>query len=257
MKMTMNRMGILALALAGSTTVAAAQGRPPAPRSPAPPRVVFVSADGAYQATSNDFRDSTTFRQNAEDGSLSADYKVKGGPAFNVAGGATIWRRLGVGVGVTRFSRSTPVTFSESIPHPFFFNQPRTASGDVANLQRQELGVHIQGRGVFPLSGRLQVMVFGGPSFFNVKQGVLTGATATELYPYDEVTVAAQTTSASKSKLGFNAGGDVSVFFTRQLGIGFMAQYAGTKLDVPAASGRTQEIQIGGLQAGGGLRLRF
>ena len=68
----------------------------------------FIVVNGGYQLTTNDFDDCATFSANAEDGHFTTDYGVKGGPVFDVAGGAVLWRRLGLGVGVTRFSRSTP-----------------------------------------------------------------------------------------------------------------------------------------------------
>src|SRR5262245_14795538 len=65
----------------------------------------FILVNGGYQVGSHDFEQVSTLRANAEDGSFTTDYEVKSGPSFDVAGGATVWRRLAVGVGVTRFSR--------------------------------------------------------------------------------------------------------------------------------------------------------
>ena len=50
----------------------------------------FVSVNGGYQTTSNDFRNGATFRANAEDARFDSDYTVKAGPAFDVAGGGAI-----------------------------------------------------------------------------------------------------------------------------------------------------------------------
>ncbi len=224
----------------------------------APPFRGYVTINGGYQATSNDFGDSTTFRANAEDGRLETDYAVQAGPAVDIAGSATVWRQLAIGVGVTRFSRSTPLTINASVPHPFFFNQPRSVTGEVGGLKREELAVHLQARGLIPTRGRLQAMVFGGPSFFRVKQGVISQVVYAETYPYDVASVGqALTTDASESKLGFNVGGDIAYFFTRQVGIGFTAQFAGATVEMPAPDGGTTDVKAGGLQTGGGLRLRF
>ena len=53
-----------------------------------------------YQVGSNDFDDSATIRENAENGRFETDYEVKAGPAFNISGGALLWRNLAIGVGV-------------------------------------------------------------------------------------------------------------------------------------------------------------
>jgi hypothetical protein len=65
------------------------------------------------------------------------------------------------------------------------------------------------------------------------------------------------TTNAKRNKVGFNAGGDVAFIFSRQVGFGFTAQFAGATVDLPSAFGGTTDVKAGGMQAGGGLRLRF
>ena len=60
----------------------------------------------------------------------------------------------------------------------------------------------------------------------------------------------------SESKIGFNVGGDVAYFFSRQVGIGVTAQYAGATVEMTVPSG-TADVMAGGGQIGGGLRLRF
>jgi hypothetical protein len=223
-----------------------------------PPSRGFVVVNGGYQLTTNDFADGAVRRENAEDGRIDATYALKSGLAFDVATGGVLWRRLAVGVGVSRFSTVTPGSLRATIPHPFFFNQARSISGEVNDLKREELAVHVQARGIFPVGTRLQVMVFGGPSFFQVKQDVITDVTFDESYPYDEASFrSAATTGASVSTIGFNVGGDVAFFFTRQVGIGATVQFASATVDVPGLLGSTQPVKVGGGQAGFGLRLRF
>jgi hypothetical protein len=240
-----------ALVMLGIAAAATAQTRPLPTRA-------FISVNGGVQVASNDFDDGTTFPANAEEGRYATDYSVEGGPSLNVGGGAMIWRQLGVGVGITRFSRSTPAAFNGSVPHPFFFNRARDIAGDVGGLRREETAVHLRASAVFPAGNRLEVMVFGGPSFFQVKQGIVTDFVFTDEYPYDTATfVRAEITDAEESRVGFNVGGDVGYFFTRQIGIGFALQFARANVELPSAAGGTQELKAGGVQLGGGLRLRF
>ena len=218
----------------------------------------FIVVNGAYQITTNNFNNSAVKRVNAEDGRLEAKYVVKGAPAFDIAGGGMVWRHLGVGIGVSRVSVATPVSVNGSVPHPFFFNRLRPVSGDASGLKREELAVHVQARAALPIGSRLQAMLFGGPSFFQVKQGVVTDFTYTDSYPYDDARfTSATTTGARVSKMGFNAGGDVAFFFTRQVGVGGTVQYAATTVGLPVAGGATQDVKVGGVRAGAGLRLRF
>jgi hypothetical protein len=217
----------------------------------------YIVVNGGYQTSSNDFQNGSTFRANVEDGTFTTDYEVKGGPTLDIAGGVFLSRRLAVGAGVTRFSRSTPSTLTGSVPHPFFFNRPRDVTGDVAGIKREELAVHIQARAIAPINPRLQVMAFGGPSFFQVKQGMVTNFTWSEAYPFDAASFSNATTVGGKgSKVGFNVGADVAFFFSRQVGVGGTIQFSTATVDIDDAI-EPQELRAGGLTAGGGLRLRF
>jgi hypothetical protein len=249
---------IFAIAAVVVARPADAQTRRP-PARPAPPTDrIFISVDGAYQVGTQDFDDSSSFSVNAETATYSGAYDVKSGPAFNISGSGLITRHFAVGVGVSRYSKATPIAVTASIPHPFFFNRARALS-DTVSANREELAVHVQARLLLPLqSQRIQAAVFAGPSFFSVKQDVLTRVGYSDAYPYDAISPApGQITNVSKSKTGFNAGADVAYFFTRQVGVGGVAQYAGTTIELTSASGGTTDAKVGGFQVGGGLRLRF
>lgn len=234
-------------------------GQTATPARPAPIDRIYISVNGAFQTGGDDFGETVTFRENVEDGRFTTDYDVKSGPALNISVGARLWRNIGIGVGVTRYSKNTPTTFSASVPHPFFFNRARAVDGEVPGIEREELAVHVQARATFVPTRRIHTVVFAGPSFFSVKQDVVSDFEITEMYPYDTATFSRGiATRVDESKIGFNAGADVGYFFTRQVGVGGSVQWAGTTIDAPASGGSgTFEIKAGGFQAGGGLRLRF
>src|SRR6185369_16469234 len=100
------------------------------------------------------------------------------------------------------------------IPHPFFFNQPRSLSADQTGVNRQETGVHVELSWMIRLNRRLNVTVQGGPSFVFVKQDIVTGLNYTDDYPHDSVAFTSSTLqSQSKHGTGFNAGIDVAYMF--------------------------------------------
>ena len=240
-----------AVGLLGASTLASAQTAAGSPQ-------VFLALNGSYQATSNDFSDGGVLRDSTEDGRFDAEYEVASGPTFGVSAGARVWRWVGVGGGISRFSRSTPAVLEGLVPHPFFFNRPRSVDGSIVGLDRQELALHLQVRGDLPVAERLQVTLFGGPSWFRVRQGLVRSITYTEAYPYDEALFeGATTTSEAGSALGFNVGVDTAIFFTRHSGIGVLVQYAGAKIDLPSADLGLNDVNAGGIQTGVGLRLRF
>jgi hypothetical protein len=177
---------------------------------------------------------------------------------FDLAGGVRVWRLLAVGVGVSRFSKDVSADLSGAVPHPFFFQRPRSVAAPLGGFTRDELGVHIQARLIVPTGTRFQVTAFGGPSFFQLKQPIVTGLNYSEVYPYDAVAFeSVDTVEAKESAVGFNVGTDLALFFTRQVGVGGTIQFASATIDVPSAAGQTQAAKAGGAQVGAGLRIRF
>jgi opacity protein-like surface antigen len=230
--------------------------RPAPPRRPVINEKVFFSAGVLFQVNSNDFTDTATIRRNQENGRLETAYDVGGGLAFDVSGSYLVWKQLAIGVGLTLFSSSTTTAIDAQVPHPFFFNQQRTVTGEFDG-DRSETAVHIQAKWLLPVSPKMLVTIFGGPSFFSVKQDIVSDFEYSESYPYDTATFTrAIAASQSESAVGINVGGDVAYFFTPNVGVGGTAQYSGATVEMTVPSG-TADVKAGGLQVGGGLRLRF
>jgi opacity protein-like surface antigen len=238
------------------TQRAVAPVQPMRPARPAFPKA-FVGLGGGYQHTANSFTDSVTFQQNAEDGHFDTAYTVARAPSLSVAVGAMITPVVGIGVTATRFARATPGAFSAAIPHPFFFNAPRTVGAQLSGLEREELGLHGQVRAVWGIRARVQVAAFGGPSLFRVTQDVVVDFASTENYPFDTVTFqSALVERGRKTQIGFNAGGEAAVFLTHNVGAGVTTTFARGDVDITAGD-RTTRVRAGGVTTNVGLRLRF
>lgn len=218
----------------------------------------YVSANGAFQSTKNDFSDTETFTTSVEQGNLSVAYPINAAPVFDVGGGVRVWGKLAVGVAVSSFSKSTAAAVVGSIPHPFFFGRNRSVTGDTDPLERQEIGVHIHALWMIPLNTHLSVAVFGGPTYFSVKQDIVQSIRYSESYPYDTASfTGVNVTSESKNKLGFNAGADVTYMFSAVVGVGGVVRFSRATMDFSGGDGSTLSVDVGGVQAGGGIRLRF
>jgi hypothetical protein len=234
---------------------AGAEAQTGAPRPPLSERV-FFSAGVLFQVNSNDFTDTATIRRYAENGRLETTYDVGGGLAFDASGSFVVWKNLAFGVGLTVFSASTTTQIDAQVPHPFFFNQPRTVTGEFEG-DRSETAVHIQAKWIVPVNNKTVVTLFGGPSFFKVEQDIVNDIDFTESYPFDTATFSrAITAKQSESAVGVNVGGDVAYFFSPNVGVGGMVQYSGATVEMTTPSG-TADVKAGGLQVGGGIRLRF
>ena len=219
---------------------------------------VFVDANASYQLTSSDFSERVTFRENVEDGHFDTSYTVNGSRGLAIGGGGMFSQMLGVGGGLSRSSQRTPAALTGEIPHPFFFNTPRSISGDVPSLSREVLALHTYLRVRIPSGTRITLAVFGGPSIFRLKQDVVETVTSAEVYPYDEATFRTATVvTVRKSTVGFNAGGDAAFFLTRQIGIGVSVTFSRVSVIMPIEDGRTAQARVGGVSTLSGLRLRF
>jgi hypothetical protein len=222
------------------------------------PRRGLLSVNGTYQGTSTAFSGTTTFVQNAETGSVTTNYDGAHPLVVDVAGTGRVWRDLAITLAVTSSSHKRDGAVSAGIPHPFVFNAPRTVSGAAPGLERQEIAVHVDPSLLISVGRAAQLVIFGGPSYFRLKQGLVTGVTSTDIYPYDTATfVGATTVEASQSHLGFNAGVDVTVGMAKHVGVGAIARYSRATLTLQAGDGGNVEVRAGGMQVGGGLRFRF
>ena len=139
----------------------------------------------------------------------------------DAAAGARLWRQLGVGVGVSRLSRSETVDLSGQLPHPFFFDRPRAVNGTESGVSREETALHVYARWGIPVGQSVEVALFGGPTFFSVSQAFVTGIDFDQAYPYDTATLTgAMTRTEDGSTIGFNVGADIAVYFSRWVGVG-------------------------------------
>jgi hypothetical protein len=199
----------------------------------------YVNINYAYQSGDRAFAESLSAPIFGETATYGASHVSGGGGGLDIGAGVRV------------------ASVSGEVPNPLFFNRPRPVAVDLTGLEYQELGVHLQAVWVLPLSEKVIVSVGGGPSFFNVDQSLLGAVTVgQETAPFDRVSIAASSVTASKAAVGGNVGVDVTYMFTEQLGGGAFVRWTGGSLDLPAAGG-AQSIDVGGVQSGAGLRVSF
>lgn len=265
MRIYLSRSALIVCALSFvAAAEAVAQTRPtPAPRPTAaarragPPRF-HVTIGGGSQLTTTEFDDSFTFQLHQETGSSRVTYPIETGFLFDVGGGVRLTRQLGVGVAVSHFAASGTVAASSTLPHPFFFQQPREISGEDDGVERTETGVHIQAQYMLPLRGKLQVMLMGGPSILQVNQDIVTDVNYREQYPFDTATfLDVDAERATGSAVGFHAGADIRWMFARQVGAGVLLRFTRASVELDAPDSRTLKVDAGGAHVAAGLRIVF
>ena len=218
----------------------------------------FVNLNGGFQSGDRRFADALDGPLYDELAEYTSDYSSAGGSLVDITGGVRVWRGLAAAFGVTVVNSTSAVAVSGSVPHPLFFDTPRTVTLQRADLTHRQVGFHFQAVYVIPVTDAVDIAVFGGPSVFRVEQAFVTGVTlGPEVDPFDTVALTAVATQASQETgVGFNVGTDVTYMFTDILGAGGFFRYASGSVDFTTSAG-VQSIDAGGAQAGGGVRLRF
>src|SRR3990172_12138052 len=176
-------LSIVALAIA----VSASAQETPAPGKERERRI-RVLVNGLYNPTDIGFSDTSTFPSFLEEGRSTRSYDGGKGVVFEA--GAIVGIREGLGVmgSVELYRSDFDGVFEESLPHPLYFEQPRTVAGDITGLEYSENAVHLDAvytRG-FP---NLTVDVFGGPSFFFTNTEILDTVTTASEYPFHHSTL--------------------------------------------------------------------
>ena len=213
----------------------------------------------AFQASSQQLGETTSFRAYGEPATFQTQHDVAGGVLVDVGGSILTWRQLAVGASYTQLNGSDTATVTGTVPHPLDFNNPRTVPPQTEQLEHRERATHVYASWFMPLTDKVDVAVFGGPTFFNLRQGVVSNVIATEAGgpPFRAVNVQVITDEHTLNGVGFNVGADLTFMVSRVLGVGYFARFSSTSIDVPASSGSTLSVKVGGFQTGGGLRLRF
>ena len=217
-----------------------------------------LGVSGGVQQAAEDVSDRFTFAKNVETETVDVTYPMKPWAFIDLAAGYRMWNNLGVGVAVSVTSGNGKAEVTASVPHPFFFNQPRTVTGTENDIAHSETGVHLQLQYLVPATGHLHFILEGGPSWVNVEHEVVTDVTVTESYPYDTAAFGGAVTKSTKgSAVGFNAGIDVTWLFAESVGVGGVVRYTRADVDLKAVEGRSLTLKAGGLQGGVGIRVLF
>jgi hypothetical protein len=217
----------------------------------------FVRADAGYQTTATSFLDQTSFVVYREEATSATAYHISRGRLFDLTGGIRAGQRLCFGLGVSGFTRRDPAAVTGAIPHPFFFGQPRPIAGQAQGLEREEIRLHAEIGVRIPIVRRIDLTVFAGPSLFTIRQDVVTAIRFTEAYPYDTALFnGVSVERVSRSVLGYHAGLDLAYPIWRFLGVGLGARFSRADTRLPATAHGVR-VRAGGIEAAGGVRIRF
>lgn len=217
---------------------------------------------GLATAAQKEFTSTRVLTISQELGGASAAYTIPRGASFDIGGGYMFSPRIGLGVSLAGTAHEDTAGLAISVPHPLYFNASAvdaTVTSD--RLTRTEGAWHLHAMVVAAATPRFRVRVFGGPSYVRAEQEVVSGIRYDQAFQVfgrgNVVDITSYTTEKSVGAgWGFHAGGDVAVFFNRVFGLGAVVRLSRATVEIEDY-GPDHDIKVGGVQVGGGLRLKF
>jgi hypothetical protein len=257
--MKLNALGYLVACTLVAAAPAAAQ------ENGAWPERIFVTIDVPFQPLNNDFSESLSFAdtlRRTENVTFVADYEATRGPLVDVGAGIRLADRFGAGVTTSWFRRAGSASFDLKVPNPLAANRPLGLSDSVSELNRDEVGIHIQALYALALGKRGRVMLAGGPTVFTTTQELVRSVEFETLPGFTSIRLGqALISEVRETAVGFNVSADVTWALGSHFGVGTVTRYSRAKLTLDPGSesgvSRAIEMHAGGLHIGGGIRLLF
>lgn len=213
----------------------------------------FASVNLGGQLSSRTLTSSTTQTIHFETASLVASQDVGRGALIDFGGGYRVWDDVFAGVVISRFGDSADASYSASIPHPAFFNNPRIVNGAANDLKRSEVAVSPHLIWTMPLTDKMDIALAAGVAIIHVSQE-LVGSFNVPVNTQDLTPI---TTTQSGTAAGPYLAADViyalPTTWYHIYGVGGYLRYAGGTVDLPSVN----DAKVGGFQVGVGIRMRF
>jgi hypothetical protein len=190
------------------------------------------------------------------------------GMDLDFGGGYMLTPMLGFGLSITSTGNQNAAGLVATIPHPTILNAAATGAGVTSTeLERAEGALNLQ-LAVVPrmgrvLSDRTSLRVFAGPTYFRLSRQMVDVVRYTQqfavLTSLNIVSIAGSDARVVEGAgWGFHAGADVGYFFSRTAGVGGTLRLSRGSVEMAEPlSGKPSKMTTGGVQFGGGLRLRF
>ena len=219
-----------------------------------------VHLNGVSQGGNRRFGASLGFRAYGEDAELQSTHVIDGAGMVDVGGSLRLWRDLSVGVSYAQLATSDATVLTGTVPHPIRHGAFRELPSRELSFPHRQRATHVFFAWRLPIAQRIEASVFGGPSLYNVFQGLVSNVTVHEAGgpPFEAVRVdLVQTGEHRRNAVGGHVGVDVTYMPTRHVGVGFVVRYATATVDFPAARTGRLLVPVGGAEVGGGFRFRF
>ena len=193
-----------------------------------------------------------------EPASYSLAYNIKKGNSIDAAVGYLVGPSWGVKIGASLTSRDIAETTTFSIPHPLWMNTPRTGTIDATGMAIKETDLYLDLFFTFSL-GPVTADLYGGPCYVLSTATIASSISFSETgYPYTTNSVSQAVADFKGNAFGFNAGLSLGYQFGSSFGLYVDARYLSAKATyATGGSIPSLSVTLGGLRAGGGLKVMF
>lgn len=220
----------------------------------------YINIGFGVESGSSAISDTRNFVIYEEPATITSSTTWTSGSMIDAGFGIRVWRNLTVGLGYHQEENDTDAGLTGSIPSPIFFNRPRELNQDVV-LDRKEKAAHLVVGWAVPFNEKLDVLVFGGPSFFRLEQDAVSDLEIGERStPFTEVVARATVGTRKKSLTGYNIGADATYILWSnddiRIGAGGFVRFTKATGDVLLLDNEVS-TKVGGVQFGFGGRIRF
>ena len=256
------KAGAPAGARGGTTPPAGPPPRPEPRQTPAVPQPLageprawtdkaFVNFGVGTQFNSQTVTADFSYPLYDEIGTAQVSHPIKNGAIFDATGGVRIGKRWGAALNLFGRSGSAPGTVTASVPDPVLFDHPRLVTSTLPKMTHHEFWIAPLFVYVLPLKEKVDLMVMVGPALAKLTHDLATSVAITEGATAPSVAVGV--TTLHHSYITFEVGADVRYLLTKNVGVGGFFRYGGTKANVSS----TLKVTLGGVQVGGGIRVRY
>jgi len=238
---TTTTLAMIAGLMLGSAFTAHAQ-------TPSDPNM-FLSISGGGQFQDRTFSETSTFALFDDLGTVTANQTVGSGFVFDASVGYRVWRRVSIAIGVSTFRGKGTAEALVTIPDPLRRGvstfKPFHES-DYGSLNQTGTAINFQAVWIKPLTDKLDLWMFIGPSFIHVNQQVASATESANPAP------SVNNDSGNTGKAG-TIGVDLNYRMSERYSLGGFVRYAGGEVNIPSVS----KLKVGGVQVAGGVRIRF
>lgn len=210
----------------------------------------FLNASGGVTTGTKTVTTNLSFPLYDETATVETSRDVAASFLWDITGGIRVKSNFGVALSLSGRSANSDGAATASIPHPIFYDQPRTVSATIAGMKHSEMWISPQVVWMFPVTEQLEIMAMAGPTIVRVNHETVGSVTVVEA---SSPSVTVTLDSVSKSVWGFVAGLDGRYLITKNIGIGGFARYGVAKVNLTSAT----KLDVGGFQVGAGVRVRF